>query len=269
MRLLAFPYSGSAYTEGFYSALNAAGQEVIEGVFAGRWILCKVRRGDVAHLHWPSFLYVTRKGKPLLIKRFARFFVLLVLLKLLGARIVWTAHNLLPHDPSLFRRLDVLARHLVIACKLQNLCTRPRSVRDTERSLSGGAKKIVIIPHGHFIGFYPDDISRDNARAHFCFAPSTFVYLFIGLCKPYKNLHGLVEVFRNRPGDIALLVAGKFQDRAYDMRRWYERLLPLTDEFTLMRDLYRMTNSNYFFALAMQLLSPITKFLPLERQFWR
>lgn len=77
-------------------------------------------------------------------------------------------------------------------------------------------KKTVIIPHGYFIGFYPNSISRDSARDHFGFNASTFVYLFMGLCKLYKNLDGLMQAFRHIQGDTVLLVAGMFQDRVYE-----------------------------------------------------
>lgn len=216
MRILAFPYSSSAYTVSFYRALLVSGQEVIEGIFAGRWLLSNVERGDVAHFHWPSFQYATRKGKVALIKSFIRFCVLMILIRLLGARIVWTAHNLMPHDPSLFRWMDTLARHIVIAfsCKIYVHGDTPFAILSAR--FPAVRKKIILIPHGHFIGFYPDRVSRDNARAHFGFNSSTFVYLFIGLCKPYKNLDGLVQAFCHKPGDTALLVAGKFQDRAYE-----------------------------------------------------
>jgi beta-1,4-mannosyltransferase len=216
MRVFAFPCVSSAYTDGFYRALRASGQEVVEGIFAGGWLWSHVRRGDVAHFHWPSFQYVTRNGKFGQIKGFVRFLVLLVLLRLLGARIVWTAHNLMPHDPCVFRWMDVLARHIVIAFseKIYVHGATPATMLAT-RFLKA-RRKMVIIPHGHFINFYPDSVSRDSARAHFDLAPSTFVYLFIGLCKPYKNLDGLVQAFCRISSDIALLVAGKFQDRAYE-----------------------------------------------------
>ena len=216
MRVFAFPYLSSAYTDGFYRALRASGQEVIEGYFAGRWLLSNVRRGDVAHFHWPSFQYATRKGKLALIKGFVRFFVLMVLLRLLGARIVWTAHNLMPHDPSLFGWMDVLARHIVIAFSYKIYVHSPSPSATLAARFPAARKKIVTIPHGHFINFYPDSVTRDSARAHFDFNSSTFVYLFIGLCKPYKNLDGLVQAFRHMPGDTALLVAGKFQDQTYE-----------------------------------------------------
>lgn len=216
MRVLAFPCSGIAYTDGFYRALRGKGGEVIEGIFAGRWLLSNVRRGDVAHFHWPSFIYTTRKGKLALIKSFIRFCVLMVLLRLLGARTVWTAHNLMPHDPSLFRWIDVLARHTVVACCYKIYIHGPSPSATLAARFPAARKKMVMIPHGHFINFYPDNVARESARDHFGFNSSTFVYLFIGLCKPYKNLDGLVQAFRHMPGDTALLVAGKFQDQTYE-----------------------------------------------------
>ena len=39
----------------------------------------------------------------------------MVLFRLKGARVVWTAHNLLPHRRSALPAIDVLGRHLVIA----------------------------------------------------------------------------------------------------------------------------------------------------------
>jgi glycosyltransferase involved in cell wall biosynthesis len=41
------------------------------------------------------------------------------------------------------------------------------------------------------------------------------VYLFVGLCKRYKNLLELVTSFKRMPEDALLLIAGKFQEPEY------------------------------------------------------
>ncbi len=215
MRILAFPKNKISYNECFYQAIEAHGVEVLEGVFSGGWLVSNVRPGDWLHIHWPSFSYSVKQGKTRLIVRFFRFIALFVLARLKGARVMWTAHNLLPHDRAAIPWLDVLGRQFIIRIASVVLVHGREAAAALIERFPIATEKITLIPHGHWIGYYPATVSRGEARTKLDIAESAFVYLFIGLCKPYKNLDGLVRAFRaHAQGDI-LLIAGKFQDPAY------------------------------------------------------
>jgi glycosyltransferase involved in cell wall biosynthesis len=215
MKIIGFPGSGIAYVDAFYDALRRSGQSVVSGIFSGSWMLEHVEPMDIAHFHWPSFFYSGKDSHSLLTICFIRFIGLLILLRLLGVRIAWTAHNLMPHDPSSLRWVDVLARKAMIMSSHKIFVHSYSSEKIFIKRFPQALKKISIIPHGNFISFYKNTVTRAAAREYFGYSKSTFIYLFIGLCKPYKNLDGLVREFRKISGDVALLIAGNFPKQSY------------------------------------------------------
>jgi glycosyltransferase involved in cell wall biosynthesis len=42
-----------------------------------------------------------------------------------------------------------------------------------------------------------------------------FMFLFLGNCRRYKNIHELIRTFRKIPGPARLLVVGKFHEESY------------------------------------------------------
>lgn len=215
MRILAFPKAGISYNDCFYRAVEALGVPVLEGEFAGRWLWSQVRPGDWLHFHWPSFSYANPGSLPAKAKAFVRFVSLLLIARVRGARIAWTAHNLMPHDRDRVPALDVLGRHVIIALSTLIFVHGPEARRVLVERFPGTRRKSSTIPHGHWIGYYRNDVTRRSARERLGIAESSYVYLFFGLCKPYKNLDGVVRAFRGIDGDAVLVIAGRFQNPAY------------------------------------------------------
>ena len=215
LRVVAFPGSGYAYVECFYRAVANEGVLVQDGDFSGRWIWRHVHRGDWVHLHWPSFGYDGDGGTAPLLRRFVRWAALICLFKLKAARIVWTAHNVLPHRRSSVPLVDVLGRHLVIALADVVLVHGSSAASVLVARFPRARRKLVSIPFGHWIDYYPITHTRDSARAELDIPRSAFTFLFIGLCAPYKNVDGLVHAFRELRADAVLVIAGRFQSQAY------------------------------------------------------
>lgn len=215
MRIIAFEKSGISYNDALYKAVESQDVTVVQGYFAGGWLFTNLRRGDWVHLHWPSFQYAVKGSHAACLRGFVRWFFLLTLIRLRGAHIVWTAHNLLPHDRHSIRWMDPLARRIVIAFSKKIMVHGPSAAQELCIRFPSAAGKIAYMPMGNWVDYYPVTSTRDAARAQLRIQDGTYVYLFIGLCKPYKNLHGLITAFRALPGNSMLLVAGKFQDPNY------------------------------------------------------
>jgi beta-1,4-mannosyltransferase len=137
------------------------------------------------------------------------------LFKLKAARIVWTAHNVLPHRRSTVPAVDVLGRHLVIALADVVLVHGSGAASVLVARFPRTKRKLVSIPFGNWIDYYPVTHTRDTARAELNIPASAFTFLFIGLCAPYKNVDGLVDAFRGLSGDAALVIAGRFQSQSF------------------------------------------------------
>jgi beta-1,4-mannosyltransferase len=215
VKIIALPKHGIAYNESFYRAIEADGTVVVDGEFGRRWIIRNVERGDVVHLHWPSFSYVYQTSRTLQLIWFLRFVLMLILIRARGGRLMWTAHNVLPHERSVFRWMDVVARHIVIGLSDAVFVHGREAAGIVGRRFPRSRAKLRQIPHGNWIDYYPKRGDRSTARQELGIPDRTYAYLFIGLCKPYKNLEELLRAFREVDGDCVLLVAGAFPDPAY------------------------------------------------------
>jgi glycosyltransferase involved in cell wall biosynthesis len=134
------------------------------------------------------------------------------------AKLLWTAHNLMPHDATPFPHLDRLGRKIVIALSDRVFVHGSSAARIVAEQFPGARRKLTVIHHGHWLDFYARSQSRAEARAQLGLPGDAHVFLFIGLCKPYKNLEGLIETFRRRSGALLLLIAGAFQKDDYRQR---------------------------------------------------
>jgi glycosyltransferase involved in cell wall biosynthesis len=209
--------TGDSYTSCFYAALRALGVEVLDADWSGRWLTARVRRGDILHLHWPSFLYTVPGSRLRSWRGLLRFTVLMLLLRARGARIVWTAHNLYPHDQGR-TPLHRLGRRIVVWLCAYVCVHGPAAAARVQREFRVPTAALVLLEHGNFLGFYANTISRAAARARLDIPEGEFVYLFVGLCKPYKNLELLIRSHAALADDSRLWIVGHFQSAAYRER---------------------------------------------------
>ena len=180
-----------------------------------------VRRGglpDVLHLHWlHPFLVGRNAGYSLLKGPF--FLVQVFTLRLLGVRIVWTVHNVVEHEgrsPLVERALkNALVRvvhSVIVHCDgaRQTIC---RSYRLPERY----AERMHVVPHGHYVDSYENDVSRADARDELGVDEDEFLYLYFGRIYDYKNVPGLIRAFDGVDDPEArLLVAGNPKDETIE-----------------------------------------------------
>lgn len=230
----ALTFDGNSYSEMFYPSLAARGWKVLAAESSGRWLLRHAAQLSHCHLQWPSFHYY-RPGEPFSKRVFwlSRFIVLLILLRLRGVRIVWTAHNLYPHDGGKAVLSHRIARRTVVRLSSAIFVHGPTAEKILHAEFPASCGKTHRIPHGHWVGFYPDQISGDAARRKLGIRDGEFVYLFVGICKEYKNLELLIDAFQKLPlAASRLVIAGSFQSDAY-FRRIRSLVEPLGDRVIL------------------------------------
>ncbi|PKO21712.1 MAG: hypothetical protein CVU38_13225 [Chloroflexi bacterium HGW-Chloroflexi-1] len=131
----------------------------------------------------------------------------------MGGRVVYTIHNLDPHgdqgpadrwgNAGVIRLADVLHVH-------------DESTARAVAERFGRRAGVAVIPHGHYLDSYPNHIDRAAARTHLSLPANAFLYVTLGLLRPYKGLEALLLAFRSLPGqDLALLLAGKPESDGY------------------------------------------------------
>ena len=145
------------------------------------------------------------------------FLMQVFMLRLLGARIVWTVHDLADHERRLLRiewfftlLFTRLAHRIVVHGNVARTAVVARY--HLQRQLH----KLAVIFHPNYIGAYPDSLTRAQAREDLGVAPNTVMLLSVGQIRPYKGLTDLVEAYRGLQSDIttALWIAGEPVDAA-------------------------------------------------------
>jgi glycosyltransferase involved in cell wall biosynthesis len=154
-------------------------------------------------------------------------FYFMKLLKILRLTIVYTAHNLLPHDSNLHDNLNIFRK---IYCTSDKIIVHSESnKREIVDIFKIDSKKVYVIPHGSFDLFYTDkNMTKDMARKKIGIPNRKKVILFFGLIKKYKGLEYLVYAFqktKEKLDDIVLLIVGNISNENNEDFKFYFDLI--------------------------------------------
>ena len=163
------------------------------------------------NIHWttPIMQYATGPFRAAI--ELDRFSAALHKFRTAGGRLVWTLHNVLPHE----------ARHVWAETQLaQLLADRADAIhalseitaRQASEVLRLDPRRVIVIEHSSYIGRYPHWISREAARRQLGLGSSEKVLVALGGIRPYKGLGRLLDVFHELADEdpsLRLLVAGK------------------------------------------------------------
>ncbi|MBP9500879.1 MAG: glycosyltransferase family 4 protein [Candidatus Promineofilum sp.] len=184
--------------------------EFLAGLPDAEWLHARCSDVDILHFHWLDGLYMARWKTPL---QASRFIARVRLARRLGYRLVWTAHNILPHRRA-FRPLDVAIRRLMMRDATAVIVHCEAGRRELLKRFPRRSP-VAIIPLGNYKGVYPVTMLRETARASFGLDETQFVYLALGNIAAYKGLERLVEAFGHSAKETdVLLIAGRNRDPA-------------------------------------------------------
>ena len=144
------------------AAIEAAGVSCqVDREFGVPWL--KAHRGqmDVVHIHWMEMLYqYPRLGQRL--RRSISVVAAMVLARLWGIRLVYTVHNLAPHEqphPIWSSLVDWFTFNLTDAIHVHDSVMAEQVARRY-----GRRRGVHTIAHGNYISAYPDECTREDAR---------------------------------------------------------------------------------------------------------
>lgn len=177
-------------------------------------------RGDVGvlHFHWPQAYYRFERG-PLPARvvgswvRLSLFMARLVAARLLRYRVVWTVHQVLPHDQR--RELGDRAAAWFLGRWSNALVAHDEETRRAVRRLLGSvaAAKTTVIPHGSYVGVYPKTQLSEALRNKLQVPRDAFVFLYFGEVKAYKDIPILLDAIRLLDDrEVAVIIAGPPRD---------------------------------------------------------
>lgn len=208
-RVLLFP----VLTENPYLPILVRGLQD-RGIVAEGWSLRqKALPCDAFHLHWVESAAggpLARRNHIAAVLAFLWFRRTLRRVKRAGGRIVWTAHNLRPHERQPSRRERMMERWLrAIYREVDTVIALSHAGKAAVQALYPeiGAD-YVVIPHQHYIGSLPAPSARP-LRHELGIPADGFVVGMIGLVRPYKQIASSIRAFVavHQP-DEYLVVAG-------------------------------------------------------------
>ncbi|MEW6268545.1 MAG: glycosyltransferase, partial [Thermodesulfobacteriota bacterium] len=190
------------YCELLYGHLARIGVPVVsEPELSPGWLWRHRDEVGVVHLHWPEFYY-REPGGGVSPRSLAAFALGVTTAAALGYRLVWTVHNAQPHEAS---RADRLVRALLL--RIATPIVHSQAALD---ELGPAASEAAVIPHGSYVGWYPDVVSRAEARERLGIERQARVLLWFGQVRPYKALAPLLYAVHDLPHpDVRLVVAGR------------------------------------------------------------
>jgi glycosyltransferase involved in cell wall biosynthesis len=186
------------------------------------WLWDNRSRVRVLHFHWPELYYrfdsSSRLARAVLSwVRFGLFVARLQAARLFGYRVVWTIHQITPHE-SVHAALDRLAARFLASLSAALIVHDEGTAAAVDRELDGHAKTHVI-PHGSYVGVYPSGRPSAEVRQALGIPDDSFVALSFGQLRRYKNIGLLVEGFERAALDGAVLLVAGFPVDEDESRR--------------------------------------------------
>jgi beta-1,4-mannosyltransferase len=176
-------------------------------VLSLHWLRQQQRQVQVLHIHYfqDNYAYEGAQARLRWVLRFARN---LVAARLLGYRVVWTVHNETPSFPLQPKWVEDLA-HLTMARLASAVIVHCEYARELVARRYGRRRGVFVVPHPNFIGLYPGNPTRDEARTVLDLPSDVTVFLCFGQMRPNKGIEILLEAFAGLAGAaLRLVIAG-------------------------------------------------------------
>jgi glycosyltransferase involved in cell wall biosynthesis len=243
------------YLELLYRSLVAVGVSTVPNAdLRVRWLASHRRSVRYLHVHWPEGLYRFERGPsrlrvPLSWAKLALLRTRLGVARALGYRLIWTVHQVYPHDTASARLDRAGARMLARQASLM-LAHDPETAEHARQELAPATGSVEVIGHGSYVGVYPPGRPRDEVRSELGIADKRVAFLCFGELRADSDIAILVEAFVQRSdADVALVIAGNAKDQragdvvaaaaAADSRVvWIEGFVPAER----VRELYEATD---------------------------
>ena len=192
---------------------------------------------DLLQMDWPHDWY---SGRTRLLTAAKRIMYFLGLRKLKRRSCVWTAHNLISHDaPGAAYEIRMMQK-LIDCCDGIIVMSKAAEVALRETYRISATTHVAVIPHGHYIDAYPNDILRDQARRKLDISSAARVVLFLGRILRYKGVDVLLDAFCEvaHEGDI-LVLAGPAGDAKFagELQRKARERSPVDPELRIQAGL--------------------------------
>jgi glycosyltransferase involved in cell wall biosynthesis len=224
--LIVYPFDLNPYQEMLYGAIRAADTRFVVFYIRRRprlgpvpffvqVTLARIRGFHVLHFHWPQFALRWR-GRPLPRLSLLNARLSLWWVRALRLSLVWTVHNVVPHEPETAD--DSAVTRILARIAARKIVHSAETIDQLER-LGADTGRVVIIPQGSYVTSY-SEAARAESRRRLALPDSARIVMFFGLIRPYKGVQDLVDAWEvSAPvASVAtapfLLVVGRCDDDA-------------------------------------------------------
>ena len=217
MKILIFPKGDNPYQELLYGKLrrkHPGNQYTYYTLNANRLLFFplfalgyRIRGYSIFHIHWPAFA-INRSIPGITYISLLHALICLTSLRLLRYKIVWTVHNVLPHNTETAN--DTLVARYLASIASAKIAHSQTTIADmAAKKLS--TDNVTILPHGNYVDWYRQTATRLESRKKFGIPYEAFVVVMVGRIEPYKNVPKLVSACMGMSADrpIHLLIGGK------------------------------------------------------------
>ena len=166
------------------------------------------------HFHWPEGAWRHDRGpvalrRPLSYVRLCLLLVRLLVARALAYRIVWTIHQVYPHERA-GERLDRVGAMLLARASHVRVAHDTPTAEAARHELHLRPGTVALVPHGSYIGVYPRGRSRRDVRSELEIDDEALVFLSFGTLRRYKQLDLLLAAFAGAsPKTGRLVVTGE------------------------------------------------------------
>ncbi len=169
------------------------------------------------HLHWLGGVIGNTENTEVAESKIESFISKIKRIKSNGVKIIWTVHNILPHDSKLKKAQIKLRVELIKIADIIHLMN-DETIALAEPFFEIPLKKVISIPHPSYRKYYPSIVSKEESRFQLSIPQNSKVYLFFGSIQAYKGLEDLLNAFeklQQKNPNIYLLIAGKVVNKSY------------------------------------------------------
>jgi glycosyltransferase involved in cell wall biosynthesis len=194
--------------------------------------LTELQRAGIAtilHVHWLHLVLRDADSPRESARASAAFLELLDRHRAGGGRLVWTIHNILPHEARSEAAESALAAEVASRADVIHVLSA-RTPDHVAPYFHVPRDRVLHVPHASYAGAYEAHVSRLAARHELELGPDDVVYLVIGAIRAYKGLEELIDAWQALPPDPRrrLVIAGAPSDDE-GIGALLERLAVLTD----------------------------------------
>lgn len=206
-------YKGNPYQQMLYAGLPGIGARAVPVKDITEHLVTEAASGNpgLFHLHWTNPILQPAETEREARERLDAFTSALKSFSAAGGTLIWTIHNVLPHDVR-YTDLEVeLAKTILRHAERLHLLSE-QTFDQAARVYSIDRAKAVVIELSSYHGVYPNSMERSQARSMLGIEPSDKTLLVAGYIRPYKGIDRMLDVFdellANDPS-LRLLIAGK------------------------------------------------------------